>query len=126
MKSLMRYTKPLLFIIMVVFMLGCIHGCAMFGIAPETNEQSYLVAVKEYTLTLEKYNTYYAKADEATKAEWKKDIDPWFIKANEALGVWAVTLNKGLDPQLTEDQYLAVKQQLFILLLNVFKVEGGD
>lgn len=126
MKRLFSFRSSLLMAMLLAFLFSFVMGCALLGIAPESDREIYLTAVKEYTLTLEKYNAYYVKANDTTKADWKRDIDPWFKKANDALGIWALTLNNGGATGNSEEAYLVVKQELFTLLLTVFKVEGGD
>jgi len=98
-------------------------GCAGIGLSPEDTDKAYLAALKEYTQTAEKYNVYYASADETTKAEWKENIDPYFIKANSALEVWKLALKRQEAPDVAESEYLLVKQQLFSLLVEVFNKE---
>lgn len=116
----------LLVLISFVFLLiGC-GGLQLGG--PEDSEQlkqekAYMAARKEFALTLQKYNDYYATADEETKAKWKKDIDPVFRQVDKALDGWKLAIDNDWDPAVQEQTFLKLKSDLIILLVDVFTKE---
>jgi L-ribulose-5-phosphate 3-epimerase UlaE len=84
------------------------------------SKKAYMAAVKEFALTLQKYNTYYDQADEATQAKWKENIDPAFKQVDLALAAWKLAMDNNFDPAANEQAYLQLKADLLVLLLNVF------
>lgn len=104
-----------------------LSGCAALGgkdDSPELKQQkTYMQARKEFALTAKKYNEYYDKADAATQAKWKKDIDPWFLKVDKALDAWKLAIDQGWDPSAQEEKYLDLKSDLLILLVDVFGIK---
>ena len=115
--------------VMALFMFPMLFAsCAnLAGVndSPQLKEKkTYMTARKEFALTLEKYNLYYSRAEAATQAEWKKDVDPWFHKVNKALDAWKMAIDNDWDPASQEEKFLDLKSELLILLVDVFG-KGG-
>ncbi len=107
----------------IVFLIGC-AGWQLGG--PDDpielkQDKAYMVALKEFTLTLQDYNRHYAMADEATQAKWKAKYDPIFREASGALDDWEEALDKNWDPTTTEQIYLKLKAKVLALMLDVAK-----
>lgn len=113
-------------IFIVMFLALSLMSCAGFQLGGEDDtpalkqKKAYMAAVKEYALTLQKYNVYYDSADEATKADWKKNIDPVFKQVNNGLMAWKLALDNDFDATANEQAYLKLKGDLFIMLVTVF------
>ena len=82
-------------------------------------KKAFMVADKEFTQSLVKYNDYYARASDEEKADWKKNIDPLLASTKKALDAWELVIAKNLDPAAEELMYLDLKKDLFILLLQI-------
>ncbi len=120
-------TKTLRTIIALFVMVFLIAGCAGWQLgAPDDpvelkQDKAFMVAMKEFTLTLQDYNRHYAMADEATQAVWKEKYDPIFREASGALDDWEEALDKNWDPTTTEQIYLKLKAKILALMLDVAK-----
>jgi len=121
-----RTIVPILLLVLFVFV-----SCSGMQLgAPDDSpklkqEKAYLAARKEFALTLKKYNDYYDRTDAATKAKWKEQIDPLFQKTDKALKAWKLAIDEGFDATSQEQFYLDMKGELFMLLVDVFNLEGG-
>ncbi len=117
-----RNFRVLIALFVMVFLVA---GCAGWQLgAPDDpielrQDKAYMVAVKEFALTLQDYNRHYALADAETKVEWKLKYPPLFHEANNALADWKTALDNNWDPLATEQIYLSLKARLLVLLLDV-------
>lgn len=124
--NLLTKTIALLLIFGFVFMV-MLAGCASLAgkdDSPQLKEKkTYMTARKEFALTIEKYNVYYAGADSEIQAEWKVNIDPLFMQVNKALSAWKMAIDNNWDPTGSEAQFLRLKSELLIYLVDVFGVK---
>lgn len=117
----------IVFPLLIIFL--AMAGCGLIPIAGEEDppelirDKEYMTARKEFALTLQMYNDYYARADDATKAKWKKNIDPLFKKADKALDSWKMAIDQGFTPDSQEQLYLTLKSDLLLALVEVFGVK---
>lgn len=121
-----RTIVPILLLVLFVF--ASCAGMQMGGAddSPQLKqEKAYLAARKEFALTLKKYNDYYDRANAATQAKWKEQIDPLFKKTDKALKAWKLAIDQDFDATSQEQFYLDMKGELFMLLVDVFVEEGG-
>lgn len=98
-----------------------LNGCASLD-----GKRAYLAADKEYTQTLERYNQHYAVADPVTRASWKENIDPFFVKGNDALIIWKMALadpSSQEDPAAAEERYMRIKSEIFRILTKYHILE---
>lgn len=105
-------------ILLVLAVLASLYACATTPMGPK---EVYYLSSKEFTQTLQKYNSHYRIASQETKAEWKREIDPVFKEADVALSLWhAALFNTGTpsDPVAAEERYLKIKTTLLKLLVE--------
>ena len=67
-----------------------------------------MTARKEFALSLEKYNDYYAKATPEVQAKWQVEIDPYFREGNAALNAWKQAIDNSQDPASQEQLFLSI------------------
>lgn len=125
----MNHKMRINFLVLLSFMLLLLFGCSGLQLgAPDDppelkQDKAYMAAVKEYALTVKKYNQYYEAADPETQAKWKKDIDPTVLKVKKALDAWKLAIDNNWDPATQEQTFLSLKADLIILLVDVFTKE---
>lgn len=116
-----------LVMLLSVTMMGC-PGMQIGG-ENDTPEQkqakAYMAARKEFALTLQKYNDYYATAGMETQVKWKEKIDPMFRQVDKALDGWMLAIDNNWDPAVQEQTFLKLKSDLIILLVDVFVNKEG-
>lgn len=123
---MIQYRKRLLFLFVLIAFL--LTGCAGMLAGPEDSpelarKKQYLAARKEFALAVKKYNDHYEIAPVATQEIWNKKIDPVVLKVDKALKSWKLAIDQGFDPDSQEQLYLALKAELFMLLVDVIGVE---
>jgi hypothetical protein len=119
----MRKFLPIILVFLFAFVVSCPGFVGLEDSKLLKDKKTYMVAQKEIAQALEKYNDYFAKADEATKAKWKEEVEPLFLEVHKALRLWKEMITSGEDPTTQEEQYLKAKSRLFNLLLSVFAKE---
>jgi len=114
--------------IMLVVFMSLFLSCAMLAgkdDPPELVEKkTYMTARKEFALSLEKYNLYFAQATSDVQAKWRVNIDPYFREGNAALNAWKQAIDNSQDPASQEQLFLSIKAKLLRLLVDVYG-EGG-
>ena len=119
--------QVVLFLILLLAMFMCVSCASLAGKddSPELREKkTYMTARKEFALSLEKYNDYYAKATPEVQAKWQVEIDPYFREGNAALNAWKQAIDNSQDPASQEQLFLSIKSKLLKLLVDVYG-EGG-
>ena len=122
-----KILTPILILFFILPLISC-PGMQIGG-GTDTPEQkqakAYLAARKEFALTLQKYNDYYAQESEENKAKWKENIDPMFRQVDKALDAWKLSIDNNWDPAVQEQTFLRLKSDLIILLVDVFVKKEG-
>lgn len=102
--------------IMVFFLSSCISLRAAFQ-SNLTMEQRFVIAYKDLNDNLEDYLAMYKIAPDETKEKWKKNIDPVFKEAKQALDAWETALGTA-EVGNEEQAWIALKDQLLAALFQ--------
>ena len=115
----MKRNRSIAFALCLVLLFAFV-GCA--GLQ-DTPQSKYLKARMEFNNMYESYLGYYDKADVATQAKWKENIDPKFKKASKVLNLWGLAVAGKLTSLIVERQrdFLAMKNELIDILAEKLK-----
>ena len=107
-------------------LLICFLLVALIVSACASGYKAFMIADQQYTEAVQKYNAYYEIASDTTKAKWNKEIDPWIVKADDALDIWKASLLAGSGSADKQQAFLEIKTKLLQLLVQegIIKVEG--
>lgn len=122
MKKMCRLTQAAVVLLTVVLLLACTHK--QLDLKPEQEkdrayyEQVYThaTATQKFAEAAMKYNLHYKAADPETQAFLKKEVDPLWIQASDALDVWEVAIKGGKSG---EDEIMAYKRLKTQILLKL-------
>lgn len=106
-------------VVLGAYAIFSVNGCANYQQSvPETPEEVYLKARMTFNGLLADYVDQKRMADNATRARWTNDIDPWFERGAAALAVWGDGLKAGGSTYGQQQAYLEVKNQLLQIMLK--------
>jgi len=104
----MRRKSLLLVIIFVAITLSSCYTMST-GL---TEEQAYLAASREFTLSLSKYNDWYDMQSPEVQAKWKEELDPLFLTGNAVLNSWKMKIKAGEVGTMEEQELLRIKSEI--------------
>lgn len=128
----MKYIK-LFFIVFIIFTcaigtISLFNGCKTIQSntnlkeIQDTGIRGLLAAKNEIAALANQYDAIYQKASDKAKEKWKKEIDPYFLEADEIFNEWLILINTGQDTSDVYSKYIMIRK---ILLTAIIEIEEG-
>ena len=92
-------------------------GCGIF--AADHGWRGYVAAVEELANLAETYQAAYQVASPVARERWEKEIDPLFIRAEDALKAWRAALDLGANPEASQELFLRMRALILKALVEV-------
>lgn len=105
--------KRFALLMMAVMFVGTL---TLFSCATQDAYRVNTTIESEFAALAEQYELWYQMADDDTKANWKKNVDPLFLEADLLLDVYHDALVAGTDPGDPLRQLNALKTKIMVLL----------
>lgn len=99
-------------VLAVILLAACASG-------PTKAVDVYFNARVTFNDLLQSYVEAYETAPEDVQQKWTATITPWFVDGEKALDAWATLLGTSDDPQAQADAYIAIKNKIIALLIEV-------
>lgn len=107
--------KKILFFILSVM----VCSCAMLGLQQDPGMKGYLYAKSEIASLAEEYTVAYQNASPIAQLNWKGNIDPLFIEAEQVLNEWEYLLKLGSDTTTVKDHYVVIRNAILKALVEI-------
>lgn len=128
----MKYVK-LFLIVFVIFTcaigtISIFNGCKTMQSnqnlkeIQDTGIRGLLAAKNEIAALANQYDAIYQRSSDKAKEKWKKEIDPYFLEADEIFNEWLILINTGQDTSDVYSKYIMIRK---ILLTAIIEIEEG-
>lgn len=127
----MKYIK-LFFIVFIIFTcaigtISLFNGCKTIQSntnlkeIQDTGIRGLLAAKNEISALANQYDAIYQKASDKAKEKWEKEIDPYFLEADEIFNEWLILINTGQDTSNVYSKYVTIRKLLLTMIVEIEK-----
>jgi isopenicillin N synthase-like dioxygenase len=101
----------------LILALMVLVGCSAFQ--GDNGWRGYVAATEELANLAETYQSAYELASPVAQAKWKRDVDPLFIKADDALKAWRLALDMAANPASAQETFIYMRALILKALIEV-------